>query len=263
MRIGCIAIVSFVSAGDVAAEPAIKRPVAKTALEHLAQGNKLYNVRSFAEAAEEYKAGALIEPAPIFDYNLGQCYRKMKKYEDAIWHYERFIKNSPRATEHIATIQKLIAEMKVELESKPSPEPQTQVAEPQAPAPTPVAPAPSSVTTSTPSVIERRSDVHPWYADGLGWTLTASGVVAVAVGSGLLLKARSLDDEANSPTSQRNGMELRDRAESRRLLGAAFAIGGVALAATGAIKLALHPAAPSGQLGISISAHGLTLFGRF
>lgn len=34
----------------------------------------------------EYNAGALVEPAPVFDYNLGQSYRQLGKYREALWH---------------------------------------------------------------------------------------------------------------------------------------------------------------------------------
>jgi hypothetical protein len=47
------------------------------AREHLIRGNRLYNTRAFDAAIEAYKAGALAEPAPVFDYNLGQTYRQL------------------------------------------------------------------------------------------------------------------------------------------------------------------------------------------
>src|SRR3569623_1631264 len=82
--------------GTAIADPSLLKPKQAAALEHLDKASKLYYVRSFEEAANEYKAGALIEPAAIFDYNLAQCYRQLHRYPEAIWHYQRFIKQSPQ-----------------------------------------------------------------------------------------------------------------------------------------------------------------------
>jgi tetratricopeptide (TPR) repeat protein len=64
------------------------KPATPEAREHLTRGNRLYGVRSFEEAIAEYKAGALVEPAPVFDYNLGQCFRQLRRYREALWYYE-------------------------------------------------------------------------------------------------------------------------------------------------------------------------------
>lgn len=62
-------------------------------------------MREFDGAVKEYKAGALIESAAIFDYNLGQCYRQLGKYADAIWHYERCLRSGIGTQEEAASIQ--------------------------------------------------------------------------------------------------------------------------------------------------------------
>src|ERR687889_559146 len=72
---------------------AIAKPTSPGALAHLSRGARLYDNRSFEEAIMEFKEGALIEPAPVFDYDLGQAYRKLGKYEEALWHYDRFVTN--------------------------------------------------------------------------------------------------------------------------------------------------------------------------
>src|ERR1041384_1339104 len=89
-----VVVVLFVNflAGNVAsAGKPLARPTKHEAREHLDRGNKLYNLRSFDEAIVEFKAGAIIEPVPVFDYNLGQAYRQLGKYQDALWHYDRFL----------------------------------------------------------------------------------------------------------------------------------------------------------------------------
>lgn len=64
-------------------------PIAR---ERLSQGNKLYRLREFAKAIDEYKAGVLAEDAPVFAFNLGQCYRQLSTDDAAaIWHFERYL----------------------------------------------------------------------------------------------------------------------------------------------------------------------------
>lgn len=76
--LGLVLIVGAARAAPLA------RPASPEAQEHLDRGNRLYGTRPFEEAIAEYKAGALIEPAPVFDYNLGQCFRQLGRYQEAI-----------------------------------------------------------------------------------------------------------------------------------------------------------------------------------
>lgn len=70
---GCLLLLGGVA---TAGNP-LARPAKREAREHLDRGNRLYHTRSFDEAIVEYKAGALIEPATVFDYNLAQAYRQL------------------------------------------------------------------------------------------------------------------------------------------------------------------------------------------
>lgn len=266
LRICCTSAVIALVSSSAYAEPAIRKPKAAEALDHLARGNKLYNVRSFEEASVEYKAGAVVEPAPIFDYNLGQCYRQLKRYQDAIWHYERFVKSSPNTPEHVASVQKLIADMKAELDSKAMREPPTE------PGPTAEAPVPTLAPKQPePAVAPRTVDVpppprgEPWYTDAVGWGLTGVGALGVVVSAGLLVNASGLDDDADTASSQQQSTALRDKADTRRLLGTVIGIGGVALVASGIIKLAIHPREDASMrvTHVGLAPTGLTLFGQF
>ncbi|MBA3458663.1 MAG: hypothetical protein H0T46_01790 [Deltaproteobacteria bacterium] len=247
---------------SASAQAPIQKPTSKAALEHLDKGNKLYNVRSWTEASEEFKAGALIDPAPIFDYNLGQCYRKLKRYDDAIWHYERFIKTNPQAG-HVATAEKHIADMKAELQRTAITEPPSESAPTTTRAPVPTAAPAASIPAA--SVVVRRASREAWYADGLGWGLAGSGVIALAASAGFLWNARGLDDEASRVASQSEAERLHETADTRRLLGRVIGIGGAALLVTGIITLAIHPANDGSPpvASIAVSEHGLLIYGRF
>src|SRR5690348_7410836 len=88
-----VVLISFIVASKAVAGFAdpLGKPSKTEARDHLDRGNNLYNIGSFEDAIIEYKAGALIEPAPVFDYNLGQSYRQLGKYQEALWHYDRFL----------------------------------------------------------------------------------------------------------------------------------------------------------------------------
>jgi len=159
MRFVLAIVWMLVVARVAAADPPIRKPALAAALDHLARATKLYNVRSFEEAADEYKAGALIEPAPVFDYNLGQCYRQLGRYKEAIWHYERFLKASPETPERNESVTGFIAQMRAELESRAMTAP-------------PIEPAPLVTVQRNAAPVARP---EPWYRDRAGWLIGRRG----------------------------------------------------------------------------------------
>jgi tetratricopeptide (TPR) repeat protein len=240
----------------------LSKPDAPEARSHLALGNRLYGVRSFEEAAAQYKAGAIIEPAPVFDYNLGQCFRQLGKYQEAIWHYDRFLSRGRPQGELLDAVTGFIAQMKSEIDKKAM----TQK---------PVEPGPTSAGMPSrgperPAVVPHaqapaREHSEPWYQDGLGWGLTGVGVVGVAVGGSLLINAASLNRDANANPNEQGKNRLHDQANTRNLLGSVFGVGGAGLLVVGIIKLAIHADTPSQPAGWDIVAttNGVMAVGRF
>jgi tetratricopeptide (TPR) repeat protein len=249
------------------------KPALADARSHLELGNKLYNVRSFDEAIVEYKAGALIEPAPVFDYNLGQCYRFLGKYEDSIWHYERFLARGKPEGKALDAVHDFIAQMRSELDKKAMTQKPTDAAPGASQPPTDAAPsaAPSASQPDRPSqsppLPEQAVGVRTeaWYRDGFGWGLTGAGVVGLAVGGGFLASASSLRADANATKIQGEYNRLRDKANTRDLLGAVIGIGGAGVLVTGIIKLAIHSEGPDrvAEWNVSASGDGFIVFGRF
>jgi tetratricopeptide (TPR) repeat protein len=234
------------------------KPTSTDARAHLDAGNKLYDVRDFDKAIDEYKAGALIEPTPIFDYNLGQCYRQLGKYEDAIWHYDRFIKRGQPAGEVLDTINGFIAQMKAERDKKAMTEPPTEAA--------PTITSPTATTTTTAGTTEPpppRGHKTNYFALGLG----IAGGVGMVAGAGLLWDAHSLRDDANHTTSQQERDALHDKADTRSLAGTIVGLGGVAVLGTGvAMWLLSRDAGQSGDSvtwSVGASADTLFVFGSF
>ena len=249
------ALASPRSVRTASADP-LSKPVSAEARNHLALGNKLYNIRSFEDAVAEYKAGALIEPAPVFDYNLGQCFRQLRKYEDAIWHYERFLSRSSPEGKLLEAVNSFIAQMKSEIDEK------ARTMKPTEPAPTQsVQPMPIRLHDQ-PQVDAR---VDPWYADAVGWGLVGTGVVGLGTSVGFLLNAASLNDDANASSSEEEHARLKDRGHTRTLIGSAVGIGGAGLLVAGIIKLAVHPTGSRTVASWNISASGadVMVLGQF
>ncbi|MCA9674428.1 MAG: hypothetical protein KC464_05230 [Myxococcales bacterium] len=231
-------------------DPALSPPTDPEAKRHMGEGNKRHRVQEYAQAVEEYKAGALIEGAPVFLYNLGQAYRLGGDYEKAILQYRLFLDRGAPGPELRALVECHVRAMTRELDQAASREQPTGPAPDDGGAigegeddrvpPTEIGPVPAA---------PRRGVAAPWYADGLGWGISGGGAIASAIGAVLLLDASSLDDQAATEDREDVRTELRDRADSRRLWGTVVGGVGVAALAVGVVKLVLTPDAaeqPSG-----------------
>src|SRR5262245_21764856 len=159
---------------EVCADPdPLAKPADAKAADHLAQGNRHYRVREFDKAIEEFKAGALIEDAPVFLYNLGQSYRQLGRYEDAIWHYERFVSRTKPTGKLKEAIDGFLAEMRAELAKSPAPPPAEGAppaptgGEATAPPPAVVRPVPTDERSERPGMSTRRKIAIGVAAGGL------------------------------------------------------------------------------------------------
>jgi tetratricopeptide (TPR) repeat protein len=234
------------------ADAPLARPSSPEALAHFEKAYAFYRVGDFKSAADEYKAGALIEPLPVFDYNLGQCFRQLGDYKAAIWHYEQYLKNDPAPGQRADAVKKFIEQMRAELDQKAMHERPTEPAMP--------ATSPSAPVMLPPAPVER------WYDDGFGWGLSGAGLIAAGVGVGFLIDASSLDDDANHTSNQQQQNTLRNEISTRSIVGAIVGIGGAGLLVTGIIKLAIHPSAPESNAvawNVGVAPGEVFVFGRF
>ena len=255
--LGTLALLAlFVLATTASADDALAKPKDATAQQHLAAGNKLYRVREFEKAVDDYKAGALIEDVPVFHYNLGQCYRQLGRYKDAIWHYERFLERGNPTGQLRGAVDAFLTQMRNELEKKAMNQPPTE----PAPDPKPLEPAqPNTATIMIPG--------EPWHRDRLGLGLAAAGVIGLSVSSWCFISARGLVEGSNSQPTQGERQDLRDRASSRRLIGTILGVGGAGLLVGGLVKLALRPAdrevTVTTSLKVGITGDSVFVTGRF
>ncbi len=251
-----VALLILFASNFAFADP-LAKPKDPTAQQRLTAGNKLYRVREFEKAVGEYKAGALIEDVPVFHYNLGQCYRQLGKYEDAIWHYERFIERGKPTGQMRGAVDAFLTQMRAELEKKATTQPPIE----PAPEPTPPTPPPQPKTTKV------KVPGEPWYRDRIGWGLAGAGLVGIGVSSGLFANAKNIEGDANDEMIQTKREALRDRASSRRTVGTIVGIGGAALLLGGLVKLALRPPdreqTVTTALDVGITGDGVFVMGKF
>jgi tetratricopeptide (TPR) repeat protein len=223
-------------AGAACAEPdPLAKPATPKARAHLEQGNKLYAIRSFDEAITEYKAGALLEDTPVFQYNLAQAYRITGRYQEALWHYERFLNRTEPTGPLREAIERFTSQMKAEIERAAMKE-----------APTNAAPAPEEQRAMANHLsLSERPEPEPWFRDRMGWALAASGVVLTASAGYLLFDANGLDAEARDELREVERRDLKDRAHTRRILGYVLGAVGVGAISAGVIKLSINGGAAS------------------
>jgi len=61
---------------------------------HFEAATRLYDIHEYAKALEEYKAAYLAKPDPAFLFNVGQCYRKLGKFDQALEFYREYLKKA-------------------------------------------------------------------------------------------------------------------------------------------------------------------------
>jgi len=238
---GLLVLLALLVGTRVAASDPLAPPKDKGALKHFKKGNAMFHEHGDYQAAiEEYKAGVLIEPAPAFHYNLGLCYRKLGDYQQAIFHYKRFLALGNVTGDDRATVEGLIAKMEDELAKAAS------TAEPNETAPDVQLGDQHAVGDSNDASVTKSAAaprVPRWYQDGLGWGLSIGGFLGAGVGGGFLLRADALEAEAGRESDQVESQRLLDQAHTWRTAGVVTAVAGGALLVAGVIKLAIAPRA--------------------
>lgn len=223
--------------GDAFAGPT--DPVAR---KHLTAGNRLYRVREFEKAIEEYKAGALRESAAVFHYNLGQSYRQLGRNKEALWHYERFLDRGKPTGEVEQVTRSFIDQMRSELEKE------AIIRSPIEPAPPPTgaSPPPGHNLPSVSPPRERRGmPLQRKLAIGVG----IAGVASAGLGVVLGLRAQSFERDAaticpmDACERSDEANELLDRGKANAVYASiAFGVSGVALLGAGVLWITCSPA---------------------
>lgn len=85
-------------------------PATRAARRHFERGEKLFALGKFDEALEEYQTAFDAKPLPGFLYNIGQCYRNLGDYDQAIFSFKKYLKLEPDASNKEA-VERLIEEL--------------------------------------------------------------------------------------------------------------------------------------------------------
>src|SRR6187551_2120899 len=85
-------------------------PATRAARRHYERGEKLFALGKFDDALEEYQTAFDAKPLPGFLYNIGQCYRNLGDYDQAIFSFKKYLKLEPDASNKEA-VERLIEEL--------------------------------------------------------------------------------------------------------------------------------------------------------
>lgn len=85
-------------------------PATRAARRHFERGEKLFALGRFDDALDEYQSAFDAKPLPGFLYNIGQCYRNLADYDQAIFSFKKYLKLAPDA-ENREAVERLIEEL--------------------------------------------------------------------------------------------------------------------------------------------------------
>jgi tetratricopeptide (TPR) repeat protein len=178
-------------------------------------GNQHYQLGEFGPALELYRRAYQVKPLAEFLFNIAQCHRKLGQHKEAIAMYQSYLVGVPSA-ENKPLVDELIAESRSALADADRRETDRLAAE-RADQLRRAREAEAIAAAERRRAEQARSQrrVVPWLAIGIG--------AAAVIGGGLLYMTSETDD-GTQPT-------YRDT----RPAGIGVAVGGLALAGTGAL----------------------------
>ncbi|HSN29636.1 MAG TPA: tetratricopeptide repeat protein [Kofleriaceae bacterium] len=112
-------------------------PATRAAKRHFDRGEKLFALGKFDDALDEYQKAFDAKPIPDFLFNIGQCYRNLGDYQQAIFSFKKYLKLEPDAPDK-DKVEKLIDDLE---EKQERGEGQRLVGKKEPPPPLPPPPA--------------------------------------------------------------------------------------------------------------------------
>jgi tetratricopeptide (TPR) repeat protein len=145
-------------------------PATRAAKRHNERAEKLFALGKFSEALGEYQEAYDAKPLPGLLFNIGQCYRNLGEYDQAIFSFQKYLKLKPDA-ENREQVEEYITDLEREKDKDNSAK-LDLIAKQKRDEP----PAPKQESTPV---------YKKW------WFWTAVGVVAVGGGVGIYAATRS------------------------------------------------------------------------
>ena len=263
-----ICVVAF-SAGVASAAPK-----GKDAKRAFAKGVAAYQKKNYQAAADALEKSFNFEKDVETLFAWAQAERQLGNCQKASELYDKLLEMDMPAENKQAVRDKL-EECKAQLataEPKP-PEPKPEV-KPEPTPPAPVEPKPPEVKpepAAPPPPIEHAephdtgSGHRSWYRDPVSVTLLGTGVVAAAVGVGLVFSARTLDDQSKHAANYFDAKSLADKASQRGTIGWIATGAGGALIVGGIIYVATRSSGEEHQVTgwLAPGGGGLAIAGGF
>jgi tetratricopeptide (TPR) repeat protein len=199
------------------------------------QAEQAFAKNDFEGALELYKQAYEAKPLVGFHFNLGQCYRSLGRYEEAIQHFEAYLRSSTNPKNR-ADAEKLIKLCREALSQQPASTP----VEPEEPASAPVdreavpgldkEAKPTLPPAETKPGRRRLKPIYFWSGVGVTGALLLVGTVTGGVA---LAKSSEFKDPA---TAESELQDLKDSGEALRTTSTVmFALSAAAAAGTAAL----------------------------
>ena len=222
MSARCLAGLTLVAIAGTLSSSALCAENDKTiARAHYETATRLYDLREYSKALDEYKAAYLAKPDPAFLFNIGQCFRKLGNTASALDFYQQYLKKTPDEDPNRAQAEARIHDIEIGRESEddpfakpdekairvpepkaapvllPEPPPSPEVVSAPVPIPLPIVPAavppsaaaqPARLDLTAPPA--RDENVSPpiyrtwWFWTGVGAVVVAGAVSAIVLSKG-------------------------------------------------------------------------------
>ena len=175
----------------------------RAAAAHFQQGSALYADGRWADALAEFQAGYEAYPLRGFLVNIGQCYRKLDRYDEAADAWRRFLDTHPSDARLREEVTDALAEVdglrrKPEKKEPPpvesAPPPVESAPLPVESAPPPVAASPAlelSAPAPVPERAQKKSKRWVWAVVSVALVSVAAAAVTVGVVEGQSSTTRS------------------------------------------------------------------------
>jgi tetratricopeptide (TPR) repeat protein len=217
-----------------------------------------YALGNYEAALVGYDQAYLLTQEPLLLFNQAQCYRQLKRYQEALDAYQLFLEKMPDERTYVPKAKEWLEAIQSETGLAPSRPIQPVTTRPAdlkepntLPKPLLVEPPPATNSPSTASLFLYSS--------------IGAGVAWAGFGIGAIATARSARTLQSTPTDNNNAAniseQLQDRRQSARTLGTLSDIALVGSAAAAAGYLYLH--SKEKKLSASITTQSISLSVRF
>jgi tetratricopeptide (TPR) repeat protein len=90
----------------------------KAARVHVETADREYKLGRFEQALAEYSAAYELYPVPALLFNIGQCHRYLRHFEQALFFYRGFLRDAPPNAPNRATVEDLLIQTQNDLDAQ-------------------------------------------------------------------------------------------------------------------------------------------------